>query len=168
MTVGELINAATFCDIAEIIVRKGGNGQWVQGYRIGKNAKIFPSEVTAEIRERHGLRKLDCSTISLKEGEQEEFCKAGFKMPMKVICSDIHKNYISEDILNLEVCSFQPRNIPHFHRDALTHNEFALDVNCYVPEEGIPVREAKPKKEKKAAVDNDDELPGQMRIEEFL
>ena len=139
MTVQELMDVMSFCDLLEVVVRKTGHGQWVQGYRIGKEAKIFPSEQTAEMRESRGLKSYENKTIYLEEGTEVDI-KRGFDLPMKVICKDCHK--LPEYIGNLEVCDALPRNVPQFHGDNLTHNSFALDVDCYpdnyTPEKYIP------------------------------
>ena len=142
MTVKELLDAALFCDLAEIIVRQNGGGKWIQGYRIGKNAKIYPSEVTAEMKEAREIKEY-FATINLKEGEVVEFNKTGIlnQLPMKVICKDC-RDCLPEEIGRLRVKRFQPRHVPSFHKEQLTHNDFALEINCY-PEEETPMIEVK-------------------------
>lgn len=145
MTVKELLDAATFCDLAEIVIRNSGRGRWIQGYRIGKDAKIYPSEVTAEIQEARGLKvEYTTHTISLKENEIVDIDHAGIidKIPMRVICKDCRKG-LPKELWNLKVCDFQPRHIPTFHKEQLTHNDFALEINCYPLEEAsvIEVKE---------------------------
>jgi hypothetical protein len=141
MTVKELLDAAIFCDIAEIIVRKDGGGQWIQGYRIGKDAKIYPSEVTAEMREAKEIKEYPAPAIKLKEGEAIEFSKTGLskELPMKVICKDC-RTCLPEEIGRLKVNRFQPRHIPSFHKDQATHNDYELEIDCY-PEETTPMIE---------------------------
>lgn len=136
MTVQELMDAMPFCDLAEIVIRKTGHGQWIQGYRIGKNAKIFPSEYTVEEIEKRSFRSYERRIIHLEEGEEINI-KHGFDLPMKVICRDCHK--LPENVGRLEVCDIIPRNVPTFHGEALTHNNHSLEVNCY-PDDFIPER----------------------------
>lgn len=142
MTVQELMNVMAYCDLLEIVVRKTGHGQWIQGYRIGKDAKVFPSEQTIEEIESRSFRRYDRKTIVLNEGQEVDL-RIGHNLPMKVICKDCHK--LPDNIGRLEVCDVLPRNVPRFHGDALTHNSFALDVNCYpdnyTPEKYIPSKD---------------------------
>lgn len=158
MTVQELVDAASFCDLIEVVVRKSGRGQWIQGYRVGKDAKIYPSEVTAELRELKGLKKYESKTLYLDEGEVIELKKSGFNLPMKVICKECHK--LPDYIGNLEVSFFQPRHIQTFHMDALTNNNFSMDIDCY-PDNYVPLVEVKEVKEKIAQID------GQMSLEDW-
>lgn len=142
MTVQELMDVMSFCDLLEVTVRKTGRGQWIQGYRIGKDAKIFPSEQSKEMREERGLKFYENKTLYLEDGAEVDV-KKGINLPMKIICKDCHK--LPEYIGNLEVCDALPRNVPQFHKDALTHNNFALDVDCYpdnyTPEKYIPSKD---------------------------
>lgn len=142
MTVQELMDVMAFCDLLEVVVRKTGRGQWIQGYRIGKEAKIFPSEQTIEEIETRSFRSYDHRCINLEEGQEIDI-KRGYDCPMKVICRDCHK--LPEYIGRLEVCDALPRHVPQFHGEALTHNDFTLDVNCYPdnyePEKYIPSRD---------------------------
>ena len=158
MTVQELLDTMPACDLVEIVVRKTGHGQWIQGYRIGKEAKVYPAEVTAEIRELKGLNEYKSPPVYLEKDEIID-CKVGFNLPMKVICKDCHK--LPEHIGKLEVCSVLPRHVPYFHKNALTHNDFALDINCYpdgfIPEKYIVAKET-------AQISS---LEGQMSIEDF-
>lgn len=144
MTVQELLDTMPCCDLVEIVVRKTGHGQWIQGYRVGKNAMIYPSEVSAEIRELKGMKEYHSHRVDLEEGEIVDV-KVGFHLPMKVICKDCHK--LPDHIGRLEVCSVQPRHIPFFHNDQLTHNEFSLNINCYpdcfIPDRFVEARETK-------------------------
>lgn len=158
MTVQELVNTATFCDLIEVIVRKNGHGQWIQGYRVGKDVKIYPSEVTAELREINDLKVYETKTIYLNEGEIIDLKRGGFNLPMKVICKDCHR--LPDAIGNLIVCSFQPRHIPIFHKDALTSNNFSMYIDCY-PDNYIPLVEVREVKEKI------EQLEGQMSIEDW-
>lgn len=158
MTVQELVDAASYCDLIEVVVRKNGHGQWIQGYRVGKDAKIYPSEVTAELREINDLKVYETKTIYLNEGEVIDLKKSVFNLPMKVICKECHK--LPDVIGNLVVCSFQPRHIQTFHKDALTSNNFSMDIDCY-PDNYVPLVEVKEVKEKIEQID------GQMSLEDW-
>lgn len=159
MTVKELIDAAPFCDVVEIVVRKEGHGQWIQGYRVGSRAQIYPSEVTAEIRELKGLKEYHSPSVPLNDGEIIDFEKYGLmsRMKMRVICKSCHK--VPDYIGRLEVCEFMPRHVPSFHKGNLYHNDFSMEINCY-PDNYAPMIEA--------AEAKTEQLPGQMSIEEFL
>lgn len=163
MTISELLEVMPNCDLIEIVVRKNGYGLWIQGYRIGKNAAIYPSELTAEIREMNGLKSYQSGTVHLKPGEVVDISK-GYSfspMPMKVICKDCHGK-IPEHIGRLVVSHAQPRHIPTFHREQLTHNEFSLDVSCY-PDEYVPEVYIESK-----VTNSQKEIAGQMSIEDFI
>ena len=161
MTIQELMDAMPSCDLAEIVIRKTGHGQWIQGYRVGKEAKIFPSEYTVEEWERRELRYIDRKTRYLEEGTEVDI-RHGRDLPMKVICRDCHK--LPEYIGQLEVCSIQPRNVPHFHGDQLTHNEFSVNVDCYLPDAPERFIECEDVTTKRI----DDQIDGQMNITDFL
>ena len=158
MTVQELMDAMPWCDLLEVVVRQNGHGKWVQGYRIGKDAKIFPSEYTVEEIENKQFRSYNPRTIDLEEGTEVDV-RHGFDLPMKVICKDCHK--LPENVGRLEVCDIIPRHVPSFHKDALTHNNHSLEVNCYpdnyVAERYIPSKDVTVKG-----------IEGQMSMEEWL
>lgn len=156
MTLQELLDASPFCDSIEVIVRKEGHGMWIQGYRIGKNANIYPSEITAELRELKGLKEYGSTSAYLDEGEEVDV-KIGSHLPMKVICKDCHK--LPNNIANLEVCSIQPRHIAYLHKDIMTHNEYSLEVFCY-PDNYVT--------EKRIETKEDANLIGQMDIFGYL
>ncbi len=134
MTVKELIDVSPFCDGVEVIVRKNGNSTWIQGYRVGKDAKLYPVNLNPEVMRRFGVESHQ-KTISLKPGDEVE-CYHGGRLPMKVICKDV--KHIPPYIGNLTVCHVQPRHIPSIHGDALTHNDFLYDISVfpdgYIPE----------------------------------
>ena len=54
----------------------------------------------------------------------------------------IPKN-IPDKVANLKVCRFQPRYIPCYHGEQLTHNEFQLDIEAYP--EGWELEKEQPK-----------------------
>lgn len=137
MTVRELIEAGTFCDSAEIVVREDGHGKWIQGYRIGKGIKMFPCEHTIEFQETIDKKGKVHKYGKHIDGRQAPWLTTGeirdvyhsINLPMKLIKKDVDK--LPDIVANLQVCSFQPRHIPSFHQEQLTHNEFCLEINCY-------------------------------------
>lgn len=156
MTVRELIEAAPFCDALEIVVREHGHGQWIQGYRISKHAEMWKSEHTVECGEKIKITYGD-KAPRLTDGEIRDVMH-GYNLPLKIIKKDPEK--IPDYIGNLIVCSFQPRNIPSFHREQLTHNEFSMDICCY-PDGYVPeVEENKNNKQ--------EQLEGQTSIYDFI
>ena len=154
MTVKELIDISPFCDCVEVVIRN--NGKWVQGYTVGKNAKLYPVNLSTKIREKYHLERYKNKTISLDEGDEVD-CEHGRGLPMKVICKDVSK--IPEYIGNLKINHVQPRNIPIIHGDSLTHNDFYYDIVCF-PNDFIPEIEEK--------TDKNEQIEGQMRIEDFI
>lgn len=159
MTVKELVDAAIFCDVVEIVIREnGGHGKWIQGYRIGKEAKVYPSELTMEIRELMGLESYKSKTYYCKTGEVLDVNRAA-ALPMKVICKDVRK--MPEEIGNLEVASFIPRHVPYIHRDSLVSNAHEMEIDCY-PADVIPDKFIECK------VVQTEQLEGQMSIEDLM
>lgn len=163
MTVKELVEAAPFCDTLEIVVREHGSGKWIQGYRIGKNVEIYPYECRAEIREGNIVGRV-FSEIGkkkppLKDGEEKDIFHS-MNLKMKVIKKDVV--HLPDNVAQLQVCSFQPRHIPGYHKEPMTHNDFKLDIRAY-PEGWVP------EKEQPKTKDNDgDQIPGQMNILDFM
>lgn len=160
MTVKELVEAAPFCDTVEVIVREHGCGQWIQGYVIGKNINIFHAfqrKDWIEYKKTHPNSLPD--KRMLKDGEEVEGTW-GCWLPMKLIKKGVSN--IPDEVANLQVCWFQPRHIPCYHREQLSHNEFQLDIWAYP--EGW-----EPEKEQPRAKDNDgDQIPGQMNLLDFV
>ena len=142
MTVQELMDVMPYCNLLEIVVRQTGHGKWIQGYRIGKDAKIYPSEYTVEEWEKRSFRSYERKVVHLEEGTEVDI-RHGYDLPMKVICKDCHR--LPENVGRLEVCSVLPRHVPQFHKEALTHNDHSLDVSCYpdnyVAEKYIPCKD---------------------------
>lgn len=147
MTVQELMDVMFNCDLIEVVVRQTGFGKWIQGYRVGKDARIFPSEYTVEEWEKRNFMSYERRTVHLEEGAEVDI-RHGFDLPMKVICKDCHK--LPEYIGRLEVSHVIPRNVPRFHKDPLTHNNHSLEVVCYpdnyVPEKYIESKDVTTKK----------------------
>lgn len=154
MTVRDLVQGAPFLRNIKVIVREHGSGCWIQGFRIGPDAKIHKFERCAEFEEQMSVNRQD---YKLKEGES--FDVARFQdMPMKVKCVDPRK--APADVLDLVVCHYLPRHICEYHDD----NDFDLEIDCYPPEHQEKLATYRETKEAKA----DDQLEGQMSIEEFL
>ena len=157
MTIRELLEVSPSCDTIEVVVRKEGHGMWLQGYRVSKNAKIYPVEQSRELIEIRGLKEYNLRPAPLRENEVVETVRIGGNLKMKIICKDPRQ--APSEILNLEICSVQPRHIPLYHKEALTHNEFSYDIDCYPPAYEIEHIETKAIEEK--------QLEGQMNIFDF-
>lgn len=154
MTVKELMEISPFCNLAEIVVRKGGNGEWIQGYRIGKDAKIFPVDITKEVLEKYKLEKI--GSCAYLEPDQEIDIMHAIRLPMKVICKDVHK--MPDYIGNLKISIVIPRRVPAIHKkDPMVSMDYEYDITCYP--EGWKEPEEEQKEEK--------DLEGQMRMEDL-
>lgn len=160
MTVKELIEVSPFCDLVEIAVRDQGHGKWVQGYRVGINAKLYPVNLSIKLREKYNLKSYQSRTVDLEEG-QEIDCTQGLNLPMKVICKKVTQ--IPDYIGNLKICDIQPRHIPQIHKDAYTHNDFAYELDCF-PDGFVPESE----NEKEKAIKENKEMDGQLTIDEWI
>lgn len=158
MTVKELIDVSPCCDTVEIVIRKEGRGMWVQGYRIGKNVKLYPCDKATEYRKKLMLDDYSRKWLYLEKNEEVDVL-VGRDLPMKVICKDVSK--IPDYIGNLKVAFVQPRHIPQYHREALTHNEFAYEIDCYPDGFVMPVKEERIEKE-------DELVKDQMDVFEWL
>lgn len=164
MTVGELIEAATTCDVVEVIVRENGYGKWIQGYQIGKDIDRYPSFQSLEYIElirskEHYISFQEERKKHLSPGEEMDGYH-GCKLPMKLIRKDVSK--LPDSVKDLTVSYFQPRHIPSFHRDAMTHNEFQLDICCY-PEGWEPEKVIEEKDPEESELEK-----MQISIEEWL
>lgn len=155
MTVRELIECSYFVKNVEIEVRD--NGKWIQGYRIGRDAEIYIYEECAEYQEYRG--RFGIAPYKLKPGEEADVFKWTRELPMKIMCIDPKK--APKKVLDLRVNHYQPRHIPYFHGDSLTHNDFDLNIVAYPPEEG-KLLEPEPKEAKK------DDIDGQLCLDEFF
>ena len=160
MTIKELLEASPSCDTIEIVVRKNGHGQWLQGYRIGKDVKVYPSEQSREFIELKSLNVYGNKCYTLKPNEVCNVTKIGNNLKMTIICKEPLK--APKEILDLEVCHVQPRHIPSYHKEALTHNEFSYDVDCFPPEYQFEIQEP----ETKEILDR--QLDGQLSIADFI
>lgn len=144
MTVKELIDVSFACDLVEIVVREEGFGRWIQGYRIGKNAKLFPVEITKEVLEKYKLEQGARRVIPLNEG-QEIDCTHAINLPMKVICKDVKR--IPDYIGNLKVSHVIPRRVPRLHNRPMETNDHAYEIDCFPNGYVEPVEEPKQEKD---------------------
>lgn len=154
MTVKELCQVDPYAEDIEVVVRENGNSKWIQGYRIGKNAHLFPYDRRIENRAIHsfGFKEAD-----LKAGESADIVSAG-GLPTKVIKKSV--NNMPEEVANLIVSYFIPRSIPAVYGEALTHIEHSLEIICFP--DGWEFKE---EKQKSIDVDENGQLIGQMSFE---
>lgn len=153
MTVRELVECATFVKNVEIVIRTiGESSKWIQGYRIGKDAKIYPYEYRAEVREKNPHK-----TETLKPGEEADVIHSQ-ELPLKVIAVDPQK--MPDAIADLEVRWYQPRHLFKLHKEQLTSNDFDLDIVAYPPKVAKELK--KPIQDKASS-----ELEGQMSLDDF-
>ena len=155
MTVWDLIDCGDDLDLIEVIIRsescegRPGCGKWLQGYRIGKKVELFPGDLTAEIIEKKKIKNR-FQVTPLKEGEviDTEYLSS---LPMRIICKDVSKT--PDAVKALRVAHYLPRHIPRIHGDALTHNEFSLEIWAIPPEVAVRMDE-----EKERPTRNDNQL----------
>lgn len=167
MTVGELVAAAPFCNAVEVVVRENGTGEWIQGYRISKYEEMYKCEFTVEFQEailkdgtkhKYGIHVNGNNQTKMTQGEIRDVYH-GCKLPMKIIKKPVEK--MPDNVAQLQVSYFQPRHIPSFHGEQATHNDFELDI-CAYPEGW------KPEKPDKSKIEQEQQLPGQTDIFDFL
>lgn len=139
MKVGEIIEI--FGDNLkniEIVIRENGDSKWIQGYRVGEDAAIYPYEKRVELIEA-GIKDDQHKTQRLRAGQIKDILKIG-NLKMKVIAKKVKNapDYIKE----LEICHAIPRRIYQLHGEQLFNNTFDLEINCYpcgyIPEEREP------------------------------
>lgn len=157
MKVRDLLEVSPFCDTIEVVIRKEGHGMWLQGFRVSKNAKVYPVEQSREFIEMRGLKSYELHALPLKENEEVDTERPN-GLKMKIICKEPRQ--APNEILNLDICSVQPRYIPLYHKEALTHNEFSYDIDCYPPAYEIEHIETKAIEQK--------QLEGQTNIFDFI
>lgn len=165
MTVRDLVQAAgDDLEGMQITVRENGGGRWIQGFRISKKARLYPSDCRIEEREKHPWAQESCSrgygfNCEVPQGEVLTVYQPHLDFSIKVMCVDPGK--APKDVLDLEVRRYLPRNLPTIHGNSLFNNEFCLEIDAYEPE-----------KQEKLAVykqcDETEQLEGQMSIEDFL
>ena len=166
MTVRDLVlGADDDLEGMEIVVREGGKGKWIQGFRISKKARLYPIDSTIEHRELHPWIKTNSNgefNCAVPEGKAVTVYKFGRDFPIEVMCIDPKK--APKDVLDLEVSRYLPRNIPVIHGDKLFNNGFNLEIWAYMPEKAEKLAIYREIKE----TELDDQLAGQMSIEDFL
>ena len=157
MTVRELVEGAPFLKNIQVIVRKNGDSSWIQGFRIGPDAKIYKREYRVEERE-HNLISLE-RDYKLKEGEVIDITQEHFwsehPCPMKVMC--VSPTRAPKDVLDLVVCDYLPRHFSEY--DAL---DFDLDIDCYPPEHQEKLAVYRKVKED---TNTDEQLKGQIWLD---
>ena len=160
MTVRELLEASPSCDTIEVVIRKNGHGQWLQGYRVGKDVRVYPSEQTREFIELMSLNTYEGKSYKLSPNEIVKVVKIGNNLKMTVICKEPLK--APKEILDLEISHVLPRYIPMYHKERLTHNNFMYDIDCYPPDYQVEIVQT----EQKSIVDK--QLIGQTSIFDFI
>lgn len=147
--VRDILLTAMACQLVEIVIREYGHGKWIQGYRVGLDAKYYPSE-----------KPILGELPHLKIGDTYDI-KRPMGLPLKIIKRSFDK--LPDEVLDLEVCDWLPYFDPGIMRmkgkESLTCNDFQLHINCYpdgfVP---IPIVESEHKRLK---------IDGQMTITDF-
>lgn len=166
MTIRDLVSGADGdLEGMEIVVREGGKGRWIQGYRISKKAELYPIDSTIENRELYPWVKTNSHgdyCCDVPEGETLVVHQPFRDFPIKIMCIDPKK--APKEILDLEVSRYLPRNIPVIHGLRAFNNEFSLEIWAYLPEPSE--KPAIYREVKKAEID--DQLEGQMSIEDYL
>jgi len=157
MKVRDLLEVSPSCDTIEVVIRKEGHGMWLQGFRVSKNAKVYPVEQSREFIEMRGLKSYELHALPLKENEEVDTERPN-GLKMKIICKDPIK--APAEILNLEIAHIQPRWVPHYHKEQLTHNEYCYDLDCFPPSYQITHVETKEIEQK--------QLEGQTNIFDFI
>ena len=128
MTVGELIEV--FGDNLkniEVVIRENGDSKYIQGYRVGEHAEIYPYEKRVELIEA-GIKDDYHKQVRLRHGAIKDVLQIG-GLKMKVIAKKV-KN-APEYIKELEICHAIPRRIYQLHGEQLINNTFDLEINCY-------------------------------------
>ena len=160
MTVRELLETSPNCDTIEVVIRKNGHGQWLQGYRVGKDVRLYPSEQSREFIEMMSLKEYGSKSYKLSPNEVIKAVKLGNNLKITIICKEPLK--APKEILDLEISYVQPRHIPLYHREALTHNEFSYDIDCFPPDYQFEIVQT----EQKAI--SDKQITGQTSIFDFI
>ena len=98
----------------------------------------------------------------MPQGEVLTVYQPPMDFPIRVMCIEPKK--APKDVLDLEVKSYLPRNLPTIHGQALFNNEFCLEIDAYAPEQTEKLAVYREVREDKV----DDQLEGQMSIEDWL
>lgn len=168
MTVRDLVQGAgDDLEGMQITVRENGGGKWIQGFRISKKARLYPVDCRIEEREKHPWAKETCLrgygfNCEVPQGEVLTVYQPPMDFPIRVMCIEPKK--APKDVLDLEVKSYLPRNLPTIHGQALFNNEFCLEIDAYAPEQTEKLAVYREVREDKV----DDQLEGQMSIEDWL
>lgn len=159
MTVRDLVIAggSELTDM-EVIIRD--KGKWVHGWRIGPHAKLYRYEHCAEFQ--HLRNQFGYGVVYLEPGQIAEVKEASAQLPKTIMC--LKPKEAPKEVLDLKVNYYQPRHIPEFHKEQLTHNDFALEIVCFPPDQEVDVITAKIK----AAMNKQDEIEGQMSLDQFF
>jgi len=166
MTVRDLVmGASESLEGMQITVRENGGGKWIQGFRISKKARLYPCDARVEEREKHPwvIEKDYGFNCPVPEGEVVTVTQYDSSYPIKVMC--IAPKNAPKDVLDLEVKRYLPRNLPTIHGNKLINNDFCLEIDCYEPEQREKLAVYREIIEDKV---EDDQLAGQMSIEDFL
>ena len=164
MTVRDLVEAAgEDLEGLQIKVSEEGSRNWIQGYRISKKARLYPIDVRIEEREKHPWAVESCSrgsgfNMPVPAGEVLTVYQDFWEYPIKVMC--ISPKNAPDEVLDLEVKSFLPRNLPTIHGKQLFSNYFSLEILAYVPKDGIKVINTPEEKAK--------DIDGQLSLDEFI
>ena len=171
MTVGELMEVSPFCELLEVIIRKEGHGQWLYGYRIGKDVEIYPAEYSAEVQELRSLKEYtpynNKQIVKLKEGDvfqvTTEYMPLRNDMKMEVICKDVHTR-LPKKVADLEICQIRPRKV---HMESKIGDwsswEHSYIMDCFPQAHGIRI-ETRQQASKPSEIENS----GQMTLEDLM
>ena len=95
MTIRDLVSGADGdLEGMEIVVREGGKGRWIQGYRISKKAELYPIDSTIENRELYPWVKTNSHgdyCCDVPEGETLVVHQPFRDFPIKIMCIDPKK-----------------------------------------------------------------------------
>lgn len=171
MTVGELVELSPFCELLEVIIRKEGHGQWIYGYRIGKDVEIYPAEYSAEVQELRSLKEYtpynNKQIVKLKEGDvfqvTTEYMPLRNDMKMEVICKDVHTR-LPKKVADLEICTIRPAKV-HMKSKIGDWNssDHTYLLDCFPPAQGIRI-ETRQQASKPCEIEDS----GQMTLEDLM
>lgn len=168
MTVRDLVQGAGYdLEGLQIRVRENGGGKWIHGYRISQNARLYP--ITSRIEYREKYPWIEKNTFRgngyncpVPEGVKLTIYEDFKDYPIEVMCIEPKK--APKQVLDLEVKYFLPRNVPAIHGDRFTSNKYSLEIDAFAPEQREKLAVYREVEDKQV----DDQLAGQMTIEDFL
>lgn len=169
MTVRDLVECAgDDLEGIQIRVRENGGGKWIHGFRISKNEHLYPLICRIEYEEKFPW--IEKTTFRgngyncpVPKGVHLTVYEDFSDYPIEIMC--IAPKKAPKAVLDLEVRRFLPRNIPTIHGERLFNNEYELEIDCYEPEKMEKLAVFREVLEDKV---EDDQLAGQMNIEDFL